>query len=407
MECAFFLSAEETNPSQERVMRLSAPDFSAVNPNTRTAAMFRSARAAELVIGLHKRHPILQRKRGSHKQSVWPVGYAQMFNMNTDRKEGQLRTREELQADGWYAVSSTTLRRGNEDAVPLLVGRMVHQYDHRYAAVTESEVAEENDAVGVPTSELQHTDPAFAPEPRYFVRAAAIPLPEGMAWVLAYRDIARVTDARTSIAAIIPRSGAGHTLPIIPPDLPPPLPPNARPEQIAEREQKVADALTTYRSWAPLLLGNMNALLFDFVARQKVQSTHLSFYILEQMPLVAASGYQVNIGKHSAEALVRDHVLRLTYSAHDLESFARDQGYNGPPFRWSEEERLHLRARLDALYFLLYGLNRADAEYVLSSFPIVEREEKSKFGGRFRSRELILGYMAAFSTGDTESRIAA
>ncbi len=407
MECAFFLSAEEANVPQDRIMRLSAPDFSAVNPNTRTAAMFRSARAAELVITLQKRHPILERTRGAHRQSVWPVGYAQMFNMNTDRKEGRLRTREELEAEGWYPVSTTTLRRGNEDSVPLFVGRMVHQFDHRYAAVTESEDAEENDSVGVLTTALQRRDPAFVPQPRYFVKAGDIPLPEGLDWVLAYRDIARVTDARTSIATIIPRAGAGHTLPILPPDLPAPLPSNARPGQIAEQGEKVREALAAYAKWAPLLLANMNALPFDFVARQKVQSTHLSFYIVQQMPVISDSGYAAKVGQRTAADLIREHVLRLSYTGDDLAKFARDQGYSGAPFPWDEEERIHLRARLDALYCLLYGLDRSAAEYILSSFPIVEREEKARFGGTFRSRALILGYMAAFSAGDTDSRIVA
>jgi len=35
------------------------------------------------------------------------------------------------------------------------------------------------------------------------------------------------------------------------------------------------------------------------------------------------------------------------------------------------------------------------------------REEEERRFGRFRSRELILGYMAAFNAGDAESRIAA
>ena len=50
-------------------------------------------------------------------------------------------------------------------------------------------------------------------------------------------------------------------------------------------------------------------------------------------------------------------MLRLTYTAHDMAPFARDLGYDGPPFTWDEEERRHLRARLDALYFHLYGLD--------------------------------------------------
>jgi len=73
-----------------------------------------------------------------------------------------------------------------------------------------------------------------------------------------------------------------------------------------------------------------------------------------------------------------------------MAGFARDQGYGGPPFRWDEEDRLRRRARLDALFFHLYGLDREEADYVLGTFPIVRREEEARWG-RFRSRELILG----------------
>ena len=102
---------------------------------------------------------------------------------------------------------------------------------------------------------------------------------------------------------------------------------------------------------------------------------------------------------------MRDHVLRLTYTAHDMKPFARDLGYDGPPFVWDEEERRHLRARLDALYFHLYGLSREDAGYVLSTFPIVRREDEAAFGS-YRTRDMVLAYMNALSAGDVETRVA-
>ena len=101
---------------------------------------------------------------------------------------------------------------------------------------------------------------------------------------------------------------------------------------------------------------------------------------------------------------MRDHVLRLTYTAHDMAPFARDLGYDGPPFIWNEEERRHLRARLDALYFHLYGLSRDDADYVLGTFPIVRRTDEAQFG-TYRTRDLILAYMNALTAGDTETRV--
>ena len=101
---------------------------------------------------------------------------------------------------------------------------------------------------------------------------------------------------------------------------------------------------------------------------------------------------------------MRDHVLRLTYTAHDMAPFARDLGYDGPPFIWKDEERRHLRARLDALYFHLYGLSKDDAAYILDTFPGVRRHNEAAFG-RYRTKAMILAYFNALSAGDTRSDV--
>ena len=118
--------------------------------------------------------------------------------------------------------------------------------------------------------------------------------------------------------------------------------------------------------------------------------------------MIAAEDYERRFGDKTAREIVCDHILRLTCTAHDIAPFARDLGHESPPFPWNEEERRHLRARLDALYLLLYGLSRDDAEYVLESFPIVRRQDEAAFG-RYRSRDLVLAYMNALAAGDTST----
>ena len=78
---------------------------------------------------------------------------------------------------------------------------------------------------------------------------------------------------------------------------------------------------------------------------------------------------------------------------------------NKPRLRSSEITRRHLRARLDALYFHLYGLTRDAAAYILSTFPIIQRHDEAEFG-HYRTRALILAYMNALAAGDTESQMA-
>ena len=45
--------------------------------------------------------------------------------------------------------------------------------------------------------------------------------------------------------------------------------------------------------------------------------------------------------------------------------FARDLGYDGPPFAWDEDRRAQLRAELDAWYARAYGLTRDELRYIL------------------------------------------
>ena len=154
-----------------------------------------------------------------------------------------------------------------------------------------------------------------------------------------------------------------------------------------------------------LLVANLNGICFDYVTRQKLQGTNLSWYIVEQLPVIAPADYDRVFGHITARDLVRDHVLRLTYTAHDIEPFARDLGYDGPPFIWNDEERRHLRARLDALYFHLYGLSKDDADYILDTFPIVRRHDEAAFGS-YRTKEMVLAYYNALDAGDTDVEVA-
>ena len=187
------------------------------------------------------------------------------------------------------------------------------------------------------------------------------------------------------IASLFPKAAFGNKLPIFLPV-----------------DRDVNAPAVEYKNCAPLLAGNFNSAAFDFVARQKVHGTTLNWYIVEQLPVIARDGYDRFFGEKTARELVRDHVLRLTFTSNDMAPFARDLGYRGSPFVWDAEERRHLRARLDALYFHLYGLSRDDAGYILGTFPIVRKQDIKEFSS-YRTKELILAYMNALAAGDTET----
>ena len=376
--CAFFLHDSQTIEDPDRCFTLAPADFDRVNPNTGTAPVFRTRRDAEITRRIYEQHPVLVDRSGGGERRAWPVRYHTMFHMTNDSH--LFRTAAQLDDEDFYRVAGNRWQKGEELYLPLYQGRMIHQFDHRANSVRVNPDSTHNPYLSEQVTQQQHADPHFLPQSQYWVPATAVEatFTESCDYALAFRDIARPTDVRTVIASIAPKYGYGNSLPMLVPD----------------------DAQA-----ATCLMANLNALCLDFVARQKVQGTHLNWYIVEQLPVIAPEDYDRQFGNTTARDLVRDHVLRLTYTAHDMVPFARDLGCDGPPFIWNEEERRHLRARLDALYFHLYGLSRDDADYILSTFPIVQREDEAEFG-TYRTRSLILAYMSAFAAGDTETRVA-
>ena len=161
-----------------------------------------------------------------------------------------------------------------------------------------------------------------------------------------------------------------------------------------------------------LLIANLNAAIYDYLARQKIQGPHLNKYIVEQLPVIPPETYdQFHYGPKSAAAVIREAVLELTYTAHDMAPFAVDLGHVDaigqpkPPFPFDVDRRLHLKAKLDAVFFHLYGItDRDDIGCIYSTFPIVEREMIAAHR-RYRSGDLCLAWMNAHSAGRPDAEI--
>jgi hypothetical protein len=378
--CVFYLHDVVELADPERVLSLRAEDFRAVNPNTGGTPIFCSKRDAEITTGIYRRQLVLVDRRMETKDTppkkLWPVRYLRMLDMTND--SGLFNRRDELERDGWYPVVGNRWKKGEIEAVPLFVGRMIHIYDHRSASVEVNSENLHNAALSGALDSAHKAKPDVYPDPQYWVRVDDIAEQKDRKWAIGFRDIARATDVRTMIAAVIPTVAAGNTLPLL------------LPEESANED---------YSSCAPLLLANLNSLALDFITRQKVQSTHVNWYIAEQLPLIRPEQFEAKIKKQKISDFVRGEVLRLSYTAHDLEPFARDLGYDGPPFEWDEDDRSHRIARLDALFFQLYGLSRDDAAYILDTFPIVREQDERAFGC-YLTKDLVLAYINAVAAGD-------
>lgn len=269
------------------------------------------------------------------------------------------RTRAQLEDDGW-TLDGNVFTRGSDRHLPLYEAKMLHHFDHRWATYTNGDDVRD-------LTLAEHQDPTRLALPRYWVPEHEVDArlrdrwPHN--WLLGWRKTCRSTDERTLIASLVTRSGVGDKYQLM-------FPGTSR------------SSLT--------LLANLNSFVADFVARQKLGGTDLSFYLTKQVPILqpeACSALWTG-GPPFAEWLT-PRVLELTYTAWDLQPFAADLGYDGPPFRWDPERRFLLRCELDAAFFHLYGIDRDDAAYILDTFPIVRRKDEAAHG-EYRTKRIIL-----------------
>ena len=170
-------------------------------------------------------------------------------------------------------------------------------------------------------------------------------------WLLGFKDMTSATNERTMIAAFLPFG----------------------------RHRQLRSVLILSTNIEPrrasCLLANLNSFVFDYVARQKVGSAHLNFFIVEQLPTLPPETYADKCPwskKETLEQWISERVLKLTCTAEDMIPLAKACDFKGSRgdgvHIWKEAERAEIRAELDAAYFHLYGISRDDAEYILSTF---------------------------------------
>lgn len=401
----FFAHAPEELRDPEKCFTLSPADIRLLNPNTRTCPIFRSSRDAELTKAVYRRVPVLIREArdGRPEENPWGIRFRTMFHMSNDSH--LFRTREQLEDQGWE-LRGNVFEQGGAQYLPLYEAKMIHHFNHRWATYRDGDQDGAFKTREVTLNERQ--DPEFRVLPRYWVEAKEVrrqldSMGWNHEWLMGWRDICRSTDERTVIFAVFPMNGVGNTMPIF---------------------YSIIENVGLYNA-----LAIFSSFIFDFVARQKVGGTHLTYGYLNQLPLIPSSIFATPAPWQPSLSLaqwLRPRILELTYTAGDLRPFARDMGYAGPPFGWDEERRFQLRAELDAAFFHLYlpanpdgtwkraeqetaaeytslvaafPTPRAAVDFIMDTFPITRKKDEAVHG-RYRTKERILhDYDAMLETG--------
>jgi len=288
------------------------------SPDSLSVMEFQSQTDADVAATLY-RHPLL----GDQIDDAWNVRLNREFDMTNDRH----------------------LFNQNGDGFVLYEGKMIHQFD------------------------------AFHAEPNYWIsqhialehffrrRSEAGESADFMLPRLGFREIARPTDSRTLIAAIIPpESGCNHKISV------------------------VAPCLSNYTLAEMFyLLAVLNSYAVDYLARFKI-TTSMSMFHFYQLPVPRETS-----GDPIFDAIV-PRAARLTCTRAEFAGLWQAvTGDVWTPASGASDpaERQRLRDEIDALVAHLYGLRRGEFAHILGAFPLVFPEDAA---GRARHAGLLAEY---------------
>jgi hypothetical protein len=216
---------------------------------------------------------------------------------------------------------------------PLYEGKMIHQYNAFFVKpryhITESSGRERLNCAEADMDYLRYR--------------------------ICYRNIARNTDSRSIIAAILPKNVfIGHTA-------------NYVTSKASNRE-------------ILFLMAVMNSFSLDYIARNKI-TIHLDNFYVYEFPVPRF----IDGDPWFSDIVTR--AAKLTCNTPGFDELAAEAGIdshlNGVT---DEQERQKLKNEIDAMAAKIYGLTREELVHILSTFPIVAREHP----------EVIPGVLAAY-----------
>ena len=363
-DCVFYATNESHLDDERRHVHFMPEDIPLLNPNTQTVPLVRTETDLELCRKLYLRAPVLlQDLPDDSQRNPWQVQTMRMFDMSND---------SDLFLTKGTPAYEQALQQG-KTLVPLYEGKLIHQFDHRFASYELNTKSGKLEPTDVTLEQKQQS--SYLISPQYWVDAANVQEKLNQKqwtkeWVLAWRDIARATDERTVIVSALPAVNAfNNKAPLLLPN--------------------VSESL------AACLLATLNSLVVDYLQRLKQAGVNLNLFYLKQLPILPPEAF-----KEQDVAFICDRVAKLTRTADDInEVWLTDYPaytFQGP------EERLQLRCELDAYIARMYGLTREELHYILDpadamndpTFPSVTfpglKNKELKLYGEYRTQRLVL-----------------
>jgi hypothetical protein len=353
VKLGFWLTDTKQLADNNLVFNISLEELIVINPLTKQPPVCRRLSDFSLVSLIHKNNEIMSSK--SMSGDIYAKAWVGLISASYSKFY-----KTEYDLEGSYSNDLGGVAFSNHRYLPLLEGKLIHQFDYKYA--TYDGVTINNIKKGNPTIVNASNKNIDRPKPRYWIDKEITNKfyeTKGFTddWVIGIRDVTNVNNERTAIACLLPKVGLLQPL----------------------------NGVTVKGSKRTLfILGAINSLALDYVAKQKIPGRHLNVTIFSQLPYPRRRII-------SLEKLVYAITFELSYTSIDLKGFANFVGFSGPPFPWDAKRRFLIRCELDASFFHLYGIRRENVKFMLDTFTSVKKKDFEHFG-EYKTMNLILQY---------------
>ena len=443
---AFFLHNMHELEDERRHFVMTPEEFDLLNPNTHTCPVFRSKKDAELTKKMYAKAGVLLKESDEENGDPWKVELkTTLYHMANDSKLFSMKPGKDYKG---------------RDLLPLYEAKMMHQYDHRWNTFVAFDDPQ-------PVNNEDKANIKYEITPEYWVEPAETTLrltklSQGLVsalrnalgtasnskenqklmnacyesndedikklisadlrnvdlaeevykiadkkapnYIMMWRKITNVTNQRTVIATVLPRYGLG--------------------------DSGILFATPFKPSLNACFIANLNSLIFDYQARQKLGGINLSLWYMKQFPVISPDTYSDKDLKY-----IVPRVFALTYTTYCMQDWAKDLWDSSsletrleilhqsmsdtaaikdvkfvdrafdtafiPPISFDVDKRLQFKCELDAYYAKLYNLNREDLRYILDpsvvmgedypsvTFPGLKESELRDYG-EYRTERLVL-----------------
>lgn len=359
-DCVFYATNLGHLEDPQRHVVFEKGDLKLFNPNTKTCVLMRSKQDLEICRKIYHAAPVLIKEADGEGGNPWGLRTMSMFHMTND--------------------SNLFHRKYQDGYVPLYEGKLFHQFDNRWA--TYDVINKKGERIERDVTQTEKEDFFYQILPKFWVDPNEVIFKFtdkktkicwwSEPWMLSFRSISRSTDERTVITTVLPSMlAAGNSSGL--------LFPKQSPNLVA------------------CLLANLNALVLDFIARIKQSGANLNLFVLKQLPVLPPSAYNskdISYIKARVAQLTKNNDVLANIWLTDCVSCVFQ----------SQEDRLKIRAELDAYFAHLYGLTRDELRYILDpsdvmgedfhsvTFPGLKANEKKKFGEYLTQRLVLEAY---------------